>query len=132
MTFLKIDFIATCSIALVPKFMLAMRLRKKKRGWDLLEQPNHSTWSSRLFFPVEHSLSCTIFPMDTLTSHTRPTTDATITVRCIKSFEYRTCKSLVLQHLNLETTTVGELKSLVRESKTLLEAHTHLLDLTHT
>ncbi|KAL1936006.1 hypothetical protein VTP01DRAFT_140 [Rhizomucor pusillus] len=53
--------------------------------------------------------------MDTLTSHARPSTDAVITVRCIKSFEYRTCKSLVLQHLNLETTTVGELKELVRE-----------------
>ncbi|KAI9322096.1 hypothetical protein BX666DRAFT_2016926 [Dichotomocladium elegans] len=64
---------------------------------------------------------------DTLTSHVRPTTDATITVRCIKSFEYRTCKNLVLQHLNLDTTTVGELKSLVRENtlKLYTVAHGH-------
>lgn len=52
-----------------------------------------------------------------LTNHKRPNTDAVITIRCIKSFEYRTCKSLVLQHVNLETTTVGDLKELVRESK---------------
>ncbi|KAI8149953.1 hypothetical protein BJV82DRAFT_503803 [Fennellomyces sp. T-0311] len=65
--------------------------------------------------------------MDTLTSHARPTTDAVITIRCIKSFEYRTCKSLVLQHLNLETTTVGELKTLVRENtlKLYTVAHGH-------
>lgn len=92
------------------------------RGWDLLEQPNHITLEKSVVFSGRSpSLSChDLFAMDTLTSHTRPTTDATITVRCIKSFEYRTCKSLVLQHLNLETTTVGELKSLVRESKTSL------------
>ncbi|KAI8365246.1 uncharacterized protein BYT42DRAFT_589323 [Radiomyces spectabilis] len=53
--------------------------------------------------------------MDDLTNHAKPTTDATITVRVIKNFEYRTCKNLVLQHINLEETTVGELKSLVKE-----------------
>ncbi|KAI0075818.1 hypothetical protein K474DRAFT_1708710 [Panus rudis PR-1116 ss-1] len=45
-----------------------------------------------------------------------PKTDATLTVRVIKSFEYRTEKSLVLHHVNLETTTVGELKDLVRQT----------------
>ncbi|KAI8089576.1 uncharacterized protein BX664DRAFT_333374 [Halteromyces radiatus] len=50
-----------------------------------------------------------------LTNHKRPSTDAVITIRCIKSFEYRTCKSLVLQHVNLETTTVGDLKQIVRD-----------------
>lgn len=54
---------------------------------------------------------------NTLTSHARPSTDATLTVRCIKSFEYRTCKNLVLQHVDLERTTIGELKALVLESK---------------
>ncbi|KAJ8456577.1 hypothetical protein ONZ51_g12040 [Trametes cubensis] len=39
-----------------------------------------------------------------------PKTDATLTVRVIKSFEYRTEKSLILHHVNLETTTVGQLK----------------------
>lgn len=43
-----------------------------------------------------------------------PKTDATLTVRVIKSFEFRTEKSLVLHHLNLETTTVGQLKETVR------------------
>ncbi|KAI0637341.1 hypothetical protein C8Q77DRAFT_1097119 [Trametes polyzona] len=45
-----------------------------------------------------------------------PKTDATLTVRVIKSFEYRTEKSLVLHHLNLETTTVGQLKETVRQA----------------
>ena len=48
-----------------------------------------------------------------------PKTDATLTIRVIKSFEYRTEKSLVLHHLNLETTTVGELKETVRQGITL-------------
>ncbi|KAI0350103.1 hypothetical protein OH77DRAFT_1489704 [Trametes cingulata] len=45
-----------------------------------------------------------------------PKTDATLTVRVIKSFEYRTEKSLVLHHVNLETTTVGQLKDAVRQA----------------
>ncbi|KAL7283086.1 hypothetical protein PYCCODRAFT_1447903 [Trametes coccinea BRFM310] len=45
-----------------------------------------------------------------------PKTDATITVRVIKSFEYRTEKSLVLHHLNLEQLTVGQLKDMVRQA----------------
>lgn len=44
-----------------------------------------------------------------------PKTDATLTIRVIKSFEYRTEKSLVLHHVNLETTTVGQLKDTVRQ-----------------
>jgi len=44
-----------------------------------------------------------------------PVTAATITVRVIKSFTYRTEKSLVLHNLNLETTTVGDLKEHVRQ-----------------
>lgn len=75
--------------------------------------------SGSFLLPNQNNFLCdrSTITMDTLTSHARPSTDAVITVRCIKSFEYRTCKSLVLQHLNLETTTVGELKELVRESR---------------
>lgn len=54
---------------------------------------------------------------DNLTNHLRPTTDAILTVRCIKSFEYRTCKNLILHNVNLEVMTVGELKELIKESK---------------
>jgi len=43
-----------------------------------------------------------------------PKTSATLTVRIIKSFEFRTEKSLVLHNINLETTTVGQLKDNVR------------------
>lgn len=98
--------------------------KEERLGSSRTAQSHHLVksvvFSGRAFFVLPRSVA-----MDTLTSHTRPTTDATITVRCIKSFEYRTCKSLVLQHLNLETTTVGELKSLVRESKTcLIPKHT--------
>ncbi|PAV23474.1 cytoplasmic [Pyrrhoderma noxium] len=45
-----------------------------------------------------------------------PKTDATITIRIIKSFEFRTEKNLVLHHINFETTTVDDLKKLAREA----------------
>jgi hypothetical protein len=52
--------------------------------------------------------------MDQLANTARPKTSATLTVRIIKSFEFRTEKSLVLHNVNLQTTTVGELKHLAR------------------
>lgn len=54
-----------------------------------------------------------------LTSDSVPATDATLTVRVIKSFEYRTEKSLVLQHVNLEETSVAQLKLLARQGDDL-------------
>jgi len=51
---------------------------------------------------------------DTLTNLARPKTSAIITVRVIKSFEFRTERSLVLRDINLETTTVGDLKEIAR------------------
>ncbi|KIY64589.1 hypothetical protein CYLTODRAFT_457071 [Cylindrobasidium torrendii FP15055 ss-10] len=53
---------------------------------------------------------------DVLTNESKPRTSATLTLRIIKSFEYRTEKSLVLHAINLETTTVGQLKDLAREA----------------
>ncbi|WVQ64688.1 uncharacterized protein L199_002855 [Kwoniella botswanensis] len=50
-----------------------------------------------------------------LGSERNPITDATLTIRIIKSFEFRTQKSLVVKHLNLEELTVGGLMELVRE-----------------
>lgn len=41
---------------------------------------------------------------------------ATITVRVIKSFEYRTERSLVLHELDLQKTTVGELKNIAKQA----------------
>jgi len=52
---------------------------------------------------------------DVLTNLSRPKTSATLTLRIIKSFEYRTEKSLVLHDVNLETTTVGRLKEVAKE-----------------
>src|ERR1700735_3923976 len=52
---------------------------------------------------------------DVLTNVALPTTSATLTLRIIKSFEYRTERSLVLHGLNLETTTAGELKNIARQ-----------------
>jgi hypothetical protein len=46
---------------------------------------------------------------DPLTSSTKPLTSATLTVRIVKSFEYRTQKALVLQGVDLTTETVGSL-----------------------
>ena len=40
--------------------------------------------------------------------------DATLTVRLIKSFPYRTVKNLILRHVDLTKTTVGGLKDLIR------------------
>ncbi|RXK36668.1 cytoplasmic protein [Tremella mesenterica] len=40
-----------------------------------------------------------------------PRTNATLTIRVIKSFEFRTQKSLVFKGLNLEMETVGNLKA---------------------
>jgi hypothetical protein len=53
---------------------------------------------------------------DTLTNLSKPKASATLTLRIIKSFEYRTEKSLVLHDINLETTTVGRLKEVAKES----------------
>lgn len=50
-----------------------------------------------------------------LTNVALPKTSATLTLRIIKSFEYRTERSLVLHNLNLETTTVGQLKDMARQ-----------------
>ena len=52
---------------------------------------------------------------DPPTNTLRPTTDATLTVRVIKSLAYRNYKPLVLQHLDLEATTVGQLKDRIRD-----------------
>ncbi|KAK7206679.1 hypothetical protein BZA70DRAFT_274843 [Myxozyma melibiosi] len=51
-----------------------------------------------------------------LTSTLKPKTDATITVRLIKSFEYRTEKNMVLKDLDLTTTTVGDLLELAKKN----------------
>lgn len=47
---------------------------------------------------------------NTATNLARPVTDAVITVRVIKSFEYRTMKPLVLQHCDLTKMTVASLE----------------------
>ena len=57
---------------------------------------------------------------DTLTNFARPKTSATITVRVIKSFEFRTERSLVLRDIDLDTTTVGDLKDIARSGQTSL------------
>jgi len=50
-----------------------------------------------------------------LATEVLPPTDATITIRVIKSLTYRTEKSLVLHHVNLQETTVGQLKGRVKD-----------------
>lgn len=52
---------------------------------------------------------------DALTNTLRPLTDCFLTVRVIKSFEYRTTKNLLLPHIDATTMTVGELKETCRE-----------------
>ncbi|KZV91599.1 hypothetical protein EXIGLDRAFT_648058 [Exidia glandulosa HHB12029] len=50
---------------------------------------------------------------DPTTNTLHPLTDATLTVRVIKSFTYRTERSVVLHHVDLTTTTVAGLKRAV-------------------
>ncbi|KAF8321810.1 hypothetical protein DL93DRAFT_2210210 [Clavulina sp. PMI_390] len=52
----------------------------------------------------------------TLSNEAKPLSDATITIRIIKSFTFRTEKHLILQHLDLEHTTVGQLKENARKA----------------
>ena len=47
---------------------------------------------------------------DIPTNEAVPRSHATLTIRIIKSFEFRTEKSLVLKDVNCEETTVGQLK----------------------
>ncbi|KAH9001662.1 hypothetical protein EDB92DRAFT_2110606 [Lactarius akahatsu] len=54
--------------------------------------------------------------MSLTTNLARPKTSAVITVRVIKSFDFRTERSLVLHDINLETTTIGNLKTIVRDA----------------
>ncbi len=49
-------------------------------------------------------------------------TSATLTIRLIKSFEYRTVKNLILNQVNVTTCTVGQLKSLIEESRSMHQA----------
>ncbi|KAJ7694075.1 hypothetical protein B0H17DRAFT_469426 [Mycena rosella] len=56
--------------------------------------------------------------MEQLSNTALPKTAATLTLRIIKSFEFRTERSLVLHNINLETTTVGQLKDIARTAVT--------------
>jgi hypothetical protein len=53
---------------------------------------------------------------DVLTSVARPNTSATLTIRIIKSFTFRTERSLVLHDVNLVTMTVVQLKEIAKQS----------------
>ncbi|ADV24655.1 cytoplasmic protein [Cryptococcus gattii E566] len=55
------------------------------------------------------------FEHEPLATELHPISDATLTVRVIKSFEFRTQKSVILKNLDLRTLTVGALMDLVRE-----------------
>lgn len=59
------------------------------------------------------------FEHEPLATELHPISDATLTVRVIKSFEFRTQKSVILKNLDLRTLTVGVLMDLVREGKCL-------------
>lgn len=48
------------------------------------------------------------------TNTSRPLTDAVITVRIIKSFEFRSMKAYVLKNIDLTTTTISQLEDLCR------------------
>ncbi|CBQ68641.1 conserved hypothetical protein [Sporisorium reilianum SRZ2] len=49
------------------------------------------------------------------TNIARPLTDAVITIRIIKSFEFRSMKAYVLKSIDLTTTTIAQLEQLCRQ-----------------
>lgn len=51
---------------------------------------------------------------DALTNTLRPLTDCFLTIRVIKSFEFRTTKNMLLPHVDVTTMTVGQLKEEVK------------------
>jgi len=53
---------------------------------------------------------------DALANVARPNTFATLTIRIIKSFTFRTERSLVLHDVNLVTTTVVQLKEIAKQN----------------
>ena len=53
---------------------------------------------------------------DVLTNVARPNTSATLTIRIIKSFTFRTERSLVLHNINLVTMTIVQLKEIAKQS----------------
>jgi len=53
---------------------------------------------------------------DDLTNVARPNTSATLTIRIIKSFKFRTERSLVLHDVNLVTMTVVQLKEIAKQN----------------
>lgn len=69
--------------------------------------------------------------MSLTTNLARPKTSAIITVRVIKSLEFRTERSLVLRDINLETTTIGNLKTIMRDGDSPTTCTTRAHSLTH-
>lgn len=54
------------------------------------------------------------FSDNQITNTARPLTDVVITVRVIKSFEFRSMKAYVLPHVDLTTTTIAQLEETCR------------------
>jgi hypothetical protein len=52
-------------------------------------------------------------------------TDSLLVVRVIKSFSYRVVKNLVLPHIDLTATTIGDLKKRVNEGTVLSDIAYH-------
>lgn len=65
---------------------------------------------------------------ETLANEQKPKTAATLTVRIIKSFKFRTEKSLVLHDVNLLTTTVADLKERAKNGTRKNPPHSKVAD----
>lgn len=79
--------------------------------------PNRSPTPPGGFHSYKPVLASEDFLSSTETNLARPLTDATITVRVIKSFPYRSVKNLVLNHIDLTTMTVRELEERCRNGE---------------
>jgi len=59
-------------------------------------------------------------PSQPLATSLKPLTAATLTVRIVKSFEFRTAKALILKDVDLTRVTVGQLMDMCREGESVL------------
>jgi len=120
----RFPFLCTLSGLCSPR----TKQKKKKKKTSCSKPPLFR--SSHLFIhPVDfsplyfHLIHLCLFAMtapssnDPLSNTLAPSTAATLTIRVIKSFEYRTSKNLILHSIDLTATTVGQLKAMIIESK---------------
>ncbi|KAL9714899.1 hypothetical protein Ac2012v2_001559 [Leucoagaricus gongylophorus] len=110
----RIDHVKSWAILRTPRRYLASTSFIQSH---IIKLPVGCRFSQAFSFSCKGSMTSEI---STLTTNlARPKTSATLTVRVIKSFKFRTEKNLVVHNINLEIATVGQLKEIARQGTKL-------------